>query len=158
MNIRPNLMDFIKRLSKHFEIIIFTASQNHYANSVLDYLDPKNEYFYHRLYRENCVLTHQGFYVKDLSVISNRNLKDMVIIDNAIYSFAFQLENGIPIIPFYDNENDDELLILEKFLMKMIDVYDVRNFLKNFFGLNEFGNYLEPYAIIKDIYNEDIFE
>jgi CTD small phosphatase-like protein 2 len=39
--------------------------------------------------------------VKDLRII-NRNLSDMVLVDNAAYSYAFQLENGIPILPFYE--------------------------------------------------------
>jgi CTD small phosphatase-like protein 2 len=38
-------------LSKNFEVIVFTASHSCYANVVLDYLDPNNEYIEHRLYR-----------------------------------------------------------------------------------------------------------
>jgi CTD small phosphatase-like protein 2 len=45
-------------------------------------------------------------YVKDLRVIGNRNMNDMLLVDNAAYSFGFQLENGLPIIPFYDNKED----------------------------------------------------
>ena len=41
--------------------------------------------------------------MKDLRIIANRSLKDMVIVDNAVYSFAFQLDNGIPIVPFYSD-------------------------------------------------------
>ena len=41
--------------------------------------------------------------MKDLQIIANRSLKDMVIVDNAVYSFAFQLDNGIPIVPFYSD-------------------------------------------------------
>lgn len=26
----------------------------------------------------------------------------MILVDNAAYSYAFQLENGIPILPFYE--------------------------------------------------------
>lgn len=48
--------------------------------------------------------TEEGVYIKDLRIIKNRNLKDMVIIDNAVYSFGFQLDNGIPILPFYDDK------------------------------------------------------
>jgi len=36
----------------------------------------------------------------------------MVLVDNAVYSFGYQLENGIPIIPFYDDKEDEELLHL----------------------------------------------
>lgn len=30
----------------------------------------------------------------------------MVLIDNAAYSYAFQLDNGIPIIPYYHGTKD----------------------------------------------------
>ena len=40
-------------------------------------------------------------YVKDLRVI-NRDLKDVVLIDNASYSFGFNINNGIAI---YDKKN-----------------------------------------------------
>jgi len=41
-----------------------------------------------------------GVYVKDLSIISDRDLKDVVIVDNSIVSFAYNLSNGIPIASF----------------------------------------------------------
>ena len=47
--------------------------------------------------------------MKDLRVIGNRDLKDMVIVDNSVYSFAFQIDNGIPIIPFYKDPNDEDV-------------------------------------------------
>ena len=40
----------------------------------------------------------------------------MVLVDNAAYSYFFQLENGIPIIPFYDDKKDKELLHLLAYL------------------------------------------
>ena len=52
------------------------------------------------MYRDSCIQTEEGIYVKDLRIIANWSLKDIVIVDNAVYSFAFQLDNGIPIIPF----------------------------------------------------------
>jgi CTD small phosphatase-like protein 2 len=51
INIRPYAFEILKNLSKNFEIIVFTASHSCYANVVLDYLDPKNEYIHHRLFR-----------------------------------------------------------------------------------------------------------
>ena len=98
INIRPYAIECLTTLSKKFEIVVFTASHKCYADAVLDMLDPSHEIIHHRLYRENCVLVDGGVYVKDLRVITNRNLEDMIIIDNAAYSFAYQLENGIPIV------------------------------------------------------------
>jgi CTD small phosphatase-like protein 2 len=85
---------------------VFTASHKAYADVVLNYLDPNNEVIEYRLYRDSCVQTEEGVYIKDLRVIKNRNMKDMVIVDNAVYSFGFQLDNGIPILPFYEDKTD----------------------------------------------------
>ena len=57
MNIRPFAKEILEELSKDFEIIIFTASQQEYANAVIDYLDPQNRYIDHRLFREDCIRT-----------------------------------------------------------------------------------------------------
>lgn len=46
-------------------------------------------------------------YIKDLRIFEDRNLADIVLIDNASYSFGTLLDNGIPIIPFYYNKEDD---------------------------------------------------
>jgi len=33
--------------------------------------------------------TEEGVFIKDLRIIKNRKLKDIVIVDNAVYSFGF---------------------------------------------------------------------
>ncbi len=96
-------------MNKYFEVIVFTASQSCYADVVMDYLDPNHEYIHHRLFRDNCVQTEEGIYIKDLRIFKGRNLKDIILVDNAAYSFGYQIENGIPIIPYYDNKEDREL-------------------------------------------------
>jgi CTD small phosphatase-like protein 2 len=78
-------------------------------------LDPENKYIQHRLFREHCYLTAEGMYVKDLRVI-NRNMGEMILVDNAAYSYSFQVDNGIPIIPYYEGKNDFELKALEKYI------------------------------------------
>jgi len=37
-------------------------------------------------------------------------LKNVLIIDNAIWSFAAHLQNGIPVVDFMGNQDDRELL------------------------------------------------
>ena len=39
-----------------------------------------------------------GHYIKDLRVIRNRNLRDMIIIDDTIEAFSLQIENAVPIM------------------------------------------------------------
>jgi CTD small phosphatase-like protein 2 len=64
--------------------------------------------------------------VKDLRIIRNRELKDMVIVDNSVYSFAYQIDNGIPIIPFYHEQTDEEMLHLIFYLDCLSTCEDVR--------------------------------
>ena len=52
---------------------------------------------------------------KDLRII-NRELKDMILVDNSINCFYNQLENGIPILPFYNNKEDSELKDLLEYI------------------------------------------
>ena len=40
---------------------------------------------------------NNGVFVKDLRIL-DRNLKDVVIVDNAVHSFGNQLDNGIPVV------------------------------------------------------------
>lgn len=41
-----------------------------------------------------------------MRILGDRDLKDVVLVDNAAYSYGLQLDNGIPIIPYYDNKKD----------------------------------------------------
>lgn len=119
------MKETLESLSKHFEIIVFTASHRGYADKVIDILDPTGEFVSHRLFREHCFQSKQGVYVKDLRVI-NRRLEDILLVDNALYSYGLQLTNGVPIIPFYNCKEDAELLILSEYLMSLRDEPDVR--------------------------------
>ena len=75
-------------MNKHYEVIVFTASHKWYADVILDYIDPENKYFQHRFYRDQCIKANDNVYIKDLRVFRNRDLKDMIIVDNAVYSFG----------------------------------------------------------------------
>jgi len=55
----------LKEMSKLYEIVVFTASHGCYANVVLDYIDPNREWISHRLFREKCLLSESGVYIKD---------------------------------------------------------------------------------------------
>ena len=92
--------------------MIFTASHESYADEVINYLDPKREYVQHRLYRRNCECIEDTYYIKDLRVIG-RDLSKIVLVDNAAYSYSFQVDNGIPIIPYYEGDHDYELNALK---------------------------------------------
>ena len=70
---------------------------------------------------------NEEIYVKDLRIFNKIYLKKIVIIDNSVLSFAFQIDNGIPILPFYNNKNDREMIILVNYLSHLSTVNDVRD-------------------------------
>jgi CTD small phosphatase-like protein 2 len=126
-------VQFLQEMSQLYEVMIFTASHSCYANVVLNILDPKNEYITYRLFRDQCLQTNEGIFIKDLRIIANRAIDHMLIVDNATYSFAFQLENGIPIIPFYSCAKDTELLDLMDYLRKIAPLPQVTPVNNRFF-------------------------
>jgi len=56
-------------------------------------------------------------------------------VDNSIYSFAFHIDNGIPIIPFYRDKSDEEMLHLVYYLNCLATSNDVREQNRNAFEL-----------------------
>ena len=51
--------------------------------------------------------------------MKSRELKDIVIVDNLVESFALQINNGIPILEFNGQEGDRELMNLVPFLKEI---------------------------------------
>ena len=71
------------------------------------------------------------FYVKALSTLSGINLKRTIIVDDNLYSFALNPENGYLIKTFNKiNGWDGELALLEKRLLNLLNVEDVRTVLR----------------------------
>jgi NLI interacting factor-like phosphatase len=140
-------------VSENFEVILFTASKKEYADAMIEQIDKEGKYIHHRVYRDSCIYSNE-LYIKDLRVL-NRDLKRIVIVDNAVISFGFQLENGIPIIPFYDDEKDDCLYKITTYLNFLSSVDDMRSVNKEKFGLSEmkesqFNLYLDYYFTDKE--------
>ena len=122
---RPGVENFLLEMSKHYEIVVYTASLNKYADVLLDLLDP-HRVIRTRLFRESCVF-YEGNYVKDLCLL-NRDLSQVIIIDNSPASYMFHPENAIDCSSFIDDTNDRELDQIGQFLVglaveeKVVDV------------------------------------
>ena len=169
-NIRPYWKELMEEIKKDWEIVVFTASCQNYADAILDYMDPDNEYFNHRFYRETCWKTEEGVYIKDLRVFHQWSLKDIVLVDNAVYSFGFQLDNGIPIFPYIQGKDDKQLLYLKEYLSLIVEKDLIKNLKKTFqmkfmYNIDLAGIYDESedededdYDILDRIVNDDEFQ
>lgn len=120
---RPGVDAFLVEMAKYYEIVVYTASLNKYADPLLDLLDP-HRVIRTRLFRESCVY-FEGNYVKDLSLI-DRDLSQAIIVDNSPNSYLFHPDNAIDCSSFIDDPSDKELMQIGGFLKSIKDVEDVR--------------------------------
>ncbi|XP_029631495.1 carboxy-terminal domain RNA polymerase II polypeptide A small phosphatase 2 [Salmo trutta] len=119
---RPHVDEFLQRMGELFECVLFTASLAKYADPVTDLLDQCGV-FRTRLFRESCVF-HQGCYVKDLSRLG-RQLNKTLILDNSPASYIFHPENAVPVVSWFDDLEDTELLSLLPVFEELSEAEDV---------------------------------
>ena len=129
VKVRPYAYELLEFVSKIYEVVIFTASQQSYADPVIDFLDKGRNIIHHRLYRDSCT-QHLGNYVKDLSQL-NRQMKNIIIIDNSPHCYLFQPENALPVTSWYDDPSDTELFDIKQLLLALSNknILDVRDVL-----------------------------
>ena len=140
IQIRPGAEDFIKQLSEFYEIIIFSSSLQTYADIVIDGIDTENK-ISSRLYNQHTT-DFGDIKIKDLAKLG-RDLKKIIIVDNYPDNYSLQPKNGINIIDFEGNKNDDILEYLKNDLIKLakLNPDDVRYYLKEIqINMNKRGN------------------
>ena len=127
---RPYLADFLKSVSSWFEIVIFTAGGQEYADAILDSLNDCKQYIDHRLYWDHVSIMPQvetdmseggpqaqqnhskspsQQYYKDLSKMG-RDLSKVLIVDNIEDNFQAQKDNGIQIREWRGDDPQDRAL------------------------------------------------
>lgn len=63
------------------------------------------------------------------------DLKDVILVDNATHCFGFQVANGIPMVPYYNNPSDREMIHILHLLKQISSVPDVRPIFEKMFWL-----------------------
>ncbi|KAH8893494.1 hypothetical protein GQ53DRAFT_763782 [Thozetella sp. PMI_491] len=121
---RPYCDDFLRRVSKWYNLVVFTASVQEYADPVIDWLESDRKYFSGRFYRQHCTFRH-GAFIKDLSSVEP-DLSKVMILDNSPLSYMFHQDNAIPIQGWISDPTDNDLLHLVPLLEGLQYVSDVR--------------------------------
>lgn len=141
---RPHCDDFLRKVCKWYNLVVFTASVQEYADPVIDWLEQERKYFSGRYYRQHCTFRN-GAYIKDLSSVEP-DLSKVMILDNSPLSYIFHegrtpmcskmllnssqtealADNAIPIEGWINDPTDNDLLNLIPILEGLQYVTDVR--------------------------------
>ena len=117
---RPFLEVFLDEMVGYYNIVIFTAAAQDYADLVLNDIDPEGKIFSKRLYRQHTKNVNEEYNIKDLLKV-NENLEKMIIIDNVPENFMQQKLNGIFIKSWFEDQNDTSLRVLIPILKNIVD-------------------------------------
>lgn len=142
---RPHCDEFLRKVCKWYNLVVFTASVQEYADPVIDWLEQERKYFSARYYRQHCTFRN-GAYIKDLSSVEP-DLSRVVILDNSPLSYIFHegeslldkahptllaltgiitIDNAIPIEGWINDPTDNDLLHLIPLFEALQYVTDVR--------------------------------
>lgn len=128
---RPYVDDFVKSMSVHYELAVWTAATEDYAQIIVNELFSKNniqlEFFFSR---ERCIPKEkqrsmyeyfpERYYIKDLNKIKKKyNLERVLMVDDLPIGLQRQYGNLIRVNPFTGNPHDEELKYLEKYLIEI---------------------------------------
>jgi hypothetical protein len=64
-------------------------------------------------------------------------MKDVILIDNFTVCFALQVDNGFPMLPYYNRKDDKEMIYLYYFLKRIHSEPDLRSKLVDTFWLQK---------------------
>lgn len=78
-----------------------------------------------------------------------------MLVDNSAASFLCQPENSIPIIPFEGDENDCELLDLEKYLSEMAGEEDIRKMARRTFKLEQYNLFEDLEELVDKLFRSE---
>jgi import inner membrane translocase subunit TIM50 len=134
---RPGVDKFLLDMAQYYEIVLYSPSIDAVADPVVTSLD-KQGCIMHRLYRDATYYAN-GVHVKDLRRL-NRNVKQMVVLDDDPEEVQFNPENLIRVKPYTDPEDrtDNTLARITPFLIEIAreGYKDVATLLSQYEGMD----------------------
>jgi RNA polymerase II subunit A small phosphatase-like protein len=128
----------LKNLSESYEIAVWTSSSSEYAQAVVGVLPfvSKPRFVWSR---ERCTQvydseTRKYQFIKDLKKVKKRgyDLNRVLVVDDSPKKLYRSYGNHIHIKPYVGDLEDNELLLLEEYLISIADSKTVRSMEKRF--------------------------
>lgn len=107
----------------------------------------KRKYIQSIFSRGHCTIFNNELY-KDLKYFQ-RDLKEVIIVDNTPRNYTFQKSNGIPITTWRGEKNDKGLMMIIDILEFLADVNDVRYYISQFV-YNDQIDFTKAFKIISE--------
>jgi RNA polymerase II subunit A small phosphatase-like protein len=135
---RPHVERFLKNLNEYYEIAVWTSSSSEYAQAVVGALPfVSNPRFVWS--RKRCTQVYDSEarkyrFIKDLKKIKKRgyDLNKVLVVDDSPKKLYRSYGNHIHIKPYFGDLEDNELLLLEEYLISIADSQTVRSMEKRF--------------------------
>lgn len=125
---RPHVDYFLDCVSKWYDLVIYTASTDDYADPILDFLDRGKGILKKRMFRKDCI-DFLGMRAKDVSLASP-DLANVFLLDNSNVECSFNLGNAIHISSYEIGKRDQALINILPFLDSLRFTRDVRSVLR----------------------------
>lgn len=139
---RPFLNDFLKSISEDFKIGIWSSASDFYVSEIVDTIKSKSLEFEFIWGRSKCSRRRDFYfdeyvYEKRLDKLKKKGfpLEHILIIDDSPEKSRTNFGNAIHIKPFEGDLNDSELNFLQKYLLEIKNVENVRELEKRHWRL-----------------------
>lgn len=139
-SLRPHCRKFLKELKEFYDIYIFSSDLTENIIQISNCIENSEKFFSGILGRKHCVSINKKIFIKNLDMISNRKLSDMIIVDLTPVSFSLNIDNGIPLLPWFGDPLDEELIGLKDYLLKIHETDDFMDANRKWFKLDELSN------------------
>ena len=130
---RPGLDKFVDVILQHFKVAVWTSSSSDYAQAVIREIFPSPERLEFVWARQRCTWRLNleqgaGYWIKDLKKVARmgHSLKRVLVVDDSPTKLERSYGNYIRVLPFVGDPSDDELNRLERYLLTLRDVANVR--------------------------------
>lgn len=130
---RPHLVFFLQELSKHFKMGIWSSGSDDYVQKIINKITPKDIQFEIVWGRSRCSIkrdfeSQDYCYEKRLDKLKRKGFKleKILLIDDSPEKAKKNYGNAIYIKEFIDDNRDNELLKLLKYLISLKNVENIR--------------------------------
>eukprot|EP01063_Lacrimia_lanifica_P027719 TRINITY_DN3931_c2_g1_i1.p3 TRINITY_DN3931_c2_g1~~TRINITY_DN3931_c2_g1_i1.p3 ORF type:complete len:224 (+),score=68.87 TRINITY_DN3931_c2_g1_i1:60-731(+) len=106
---RPGLEAFLKRCCELFDVIIWTAGQQGYAEPIIRKIVDAAGVTVKSMFRDSCSPCLDGTFVKDLQALGLGTCEAVALVDNTPSVAMLQPKNYIPIVSWYGDARDSAL-------------------------------------------------